>query len=53
MTLDEINNTLQAISTELKEWEVSAYIDKLDDVAYNEFVTYMENLRSAYSYCEE
>ena len=53
MNLDEINKTLQIISAELKMWEVSGYVDKLDDLAYNEFLSYMENLLSAYSYCEE
>ena len=53
LDLKTINNTLQVISDELRQWELSAYLENLEDEAFENYMIYMENLLSAYSYCEE
>jgi hypothetical protein len=52
--MDEINNLLQSVSSELQQWEVQALLDQIEEDAYlEEYLLNMENLLSSYSYTEE
>lgn len=53
MSLEYINTLLQEVAEMLKLEDIKTQVEKLEDEELCEWLNYMENIHSAYSYCEE